>query len=1585
MSSSSSNPVNPNPAYAPPPPAASSHAPPLPSGLRVSHLPASPPKPSQPSQTTPPRAVSISTTAREQVHGVEVSTSAPTSRPNPNPSPRSTPRRVGPGGVPFLPPYTPIDTLCAFCGGTSQLNKHHRAEDLVSCYECGSSGHPTCLEWDDWGMVKRVRGYAWLCQECKRCEVCDDKGDDDDILFCDSCDRGWHRLCLSPALHSIPRGKWTCPTCVSTSSFSAPLALEDGKRRERRQVNPSRGIKVELGVGSSTPSLNGNERGGEKRKRRAPSHLGMGMEAEGSADESYGVSARKRGKQQRAGSTGTEGEDEFAGAGGAPFGGSASFDGVLTLSGQGGGGPGGLADGAFAAHPRIKVPSSFSSGAPYSLSALPLPLPSSSASSSSNPQYSLVPKPKKPGRPRIRPAATASGNDDDGNTTTGTSTRIGDKPWLAPRSPHPPSSSDEDGDQPDPSITSTSNKAPQVPEDPYGGLLTPAQAGQEGRIPTEGDRERWNRAQGEWDRREGWVREERVRRGEVGVRGQTVAGGGGGGGGAGVVGSADKGEGAGRGAGKAPRGRSATPGAMDAAALLLGVGVGATPAASSTSATSVTVTGTTTTPAGREIRSTRLPFTSTSTSTSIPTLPSGAPSATAPTSSNILPITHLLFGFNPTLEIQTWYQAPFPEELAKCAEGKLWVCEGCFKYCRGGFEAGRHRLKCKTRHPPGDEIYRDGKISVFEVDGRKNKIYCQNLCLLAKQFLNSKTLYYDVEPFLFYVLTEATPAGAQFVGYFSKEKRSPTNNVSCIMTLPVRQRRGWGNLLIDFSYLLSKKEGRVGTPERPLSDLGLLSYRNYWTLTLFQYFAALPEGQEAGEIKFEDISKATSMTRDDIYFILHERGFITDLSKNAKPVPPSLAALPPTTTAVVTTDPLVPARAGEAPLKVDFADADGTTPSPAPPTPASLPASLPSELPALSPTFAPPPLPPAPAPLVDGPQPPTEPAPGPPTPAATPADSTASSSSAPLAAPLAPSTSTSTSTATPKPPHRTFRGHSWTARKRVPRDRRTPAGPESSSRPTTSSLAQPGKSSGAAAPPSTSAATKKLSVPTSYSIHPNRAEIEDYLTRHREKKSNWVRLRPDRLKWSPFLVTRGFGLGVEVGSTAIDGGGVATAEGEGVGAKGGLGAQGAEEKGEGEGEEGMGETQPTSEGEADLRSFDEQEEDGEVGRRRSTSPMADDGEGLESDNDDDDEDGEDAYMSGAERRRAGKKGGRKTSRRIKDHNKASSSRPPRAARHRSASSSAVAAIDVESQPLPPPSTGRRPARQASMLAQKALHSQAQAVTRFSDDSSGSSSSSEDEAIRARKRMRRLVGTPATSSSANLVEHQPLQANGRSGGLNGAHVARRPPGGQQTAEGTTMQQLPFVPPHPLSGIAPRPPPPPQQPSVFNTPSFASNGQVDGGSFSISTSSSGYGPSPSSIGGGSRGYTFGSGFGAQQQSRPQPAYPQPGQYAQQPRQQQQSYPYQQQQQQPHPNRPYPPPPALAPAQPQRPQPSYPHNPSVLNSAPPHGQPAPSYPPAPPSHPYLPPPSHSSHQAFLGATEQPHVPTPQQQQQLQQQYQR
>jgi histone acetyltransferase MYST1 len=35
-------------------------------------------------------------------------------------------------------------------------------------------------------------------------------------------------------------------------------------------------------------------------------------------------------------------------------------------------------------------------------------------------------------------------------------------------------------------------------------------------------------------------------------------------------------------------------------------------------------------------------------------------------------------------------------------------------------------------------------------------------------FLDHKTLYFDVAPFLFYVLTEVDEHGAHIVGYFSK-------------------------------------------------------------------------------------------------------------------------------------------------------------------------------------------------------------------------------------------------------------------------------------------------------------------------------------------------------------------------------------------------------------------------------------------------------------------------------------------------------------------------------------------------------------------------------------------------------------------------------------------------------------------------------------------------------------------------------------------------------------------------------------------------------------------------------------------------
>ncbi|KAI5646162.1 MOZ/SAS family domain-containing protein [Phthorimaea operculella] len=225
--------------------------------------------------------------------------------------------------------------------------------------------------------------------------------------------------------------------------------------------------------------------------------------------------------------------------------------------------------------------------------------------------------------------------------------------------------------------------------------------------------------------------------------------------------------------------------------------------------------------------------------------------------------------------IRPWYFSPYPQEMVHLP--CIYICEFCLKYRKSKKCLERHLVKCKLKHPPGNEIYRKGSISFFEIDGRKNKCYAQNLCLLAKLFLDHKTLYYDTDPFLFYVMTEFDSRGFHIVGYFSKEKESTEDyNVACILTLPPYQRKGYGKLLIEFSYELSKFEGKTGSPEKPLSDLGLLSYRSYWAQTILDILLHMqPQGDnEKPIITIHEICEMTSIKKEDVISTLQNLNLI---------------------------------------------------------------------------------------------------------------------------------------------------------------------------------------------------------------------------------------------------------------------------------------------------------------------------------------------------------------------------------------------------------------------------------------------------------------------------------------------------------------------------------------------------------------------------------------------------------------------------------------------------------------------------------------------------------------------------------------
>lgn len=143
---------------------------------------------------------------------------------------------------------------------------------------------------------------------------------------------------------------------------------------------------------------------------------------------------------------------------------------------------------------------------------------------------------------------------------------------------------------------------------------------------------------------------------------------------------------------------------------------------------------------------------------------------------------------------------------------------------------------------------------------------------LLLQFLDHKTLYYDTDPFYFYVVCQVDENGAHIVGYFSKEKLSQEEyNLACILTFPQYQKLGYGKFIISLSYEITKREKKTGSPEKPLSDLGKISYRSYWRHILLHLFAK--EGYRS-DLSIKSISIQTGIKQEDIISTLQYMNMI---------------------------------------------------------------------------------------------------------------------------------------------------------------------------------------------------------------------------------------------------------------------------------------------------------------------------------------------------------------------------------------------------------------------------------------------------------------------------------------------------------------------------------------------------------------------------------------------------------------------------------------------------------------------------------------------------------------------------------------
>ncbi|KUJ14893.1 acyl-CoA N-acyltransferase [Mollisia scopiformis] len=264
---------------------------------------------------------------------------------------------------------------------------------------------------------------------------------------------------------------------------------------------------------------------------------------------------------------------------------------------------------------------------------------------------------------------------------------------------------------------------------------------------------------------------------------------------------------------------------------------------------------------------------------------------------------------------KTWYPSWYPKEilgekaLALAEEGKgtgivvktLYICRKCFKYSMDGVEWKTHQDLCeKNNDPPGQEIYvknrgkgeeaGEGRWTVWEVDGAVDKLFCQNLSLFAKLFLDNKSVFFDVEAFKYflYVHTNLESGDKQIIGFFSKEKMSwDNNNLACILIFPPWQKKGLGSNLIGISYSIARRERIMGGPEKPISDLGRKSYKRYWGAVIGRWLLNNFEEENKNyskkkgmpTINVSIISKETWIHADDVQYMLREMNFVKLIGK----------------------------------------------------------------------------------------------------------------------------------------------------------------------------------------------------------------------------------------------------------------------------------------------------------------------------------------------------------------------------------------------------------------------------------------------------------------------------------------------------------------------------------------------------------------------------------------------------------------------------------------------------------------------------------------------------------------------------------
>ncbi|XP_014245152.1 bromodomain adjacent to zinc finger domain protein 2B-like isoform X4 [Cimex lectularius] len=172
-------------------------------------------------------------------------------------------------------PQQNAPTNCQFCHSGDNEDK------LLLCDGCDKGYHTYCFK----PKMENIPEGDWFCHQClnkakgeKNCIVCGKKVGRN-LLACEACPIAYHTDCMTPPLNKVPRGKWYCTNCASKHTKKKTRRSQNTQNNSLSPVKPeeltnsTESLPVALPAEEETPPPAKKEKSSKKlNKDLAPCH-----------------------------------------------------------------------------------------------------------------------------------------------------------------------------------------------------------------------------------------------------------------------------------------------------------------------------------------------------------------------------------------------------------------------------------------------------------------------------------------------------------------------------------------------------------------------------------------------------------------------------------------------------------------------------------------------------------------------------------------------------------------------------------------------------------------------------------------------------------------------------------------------------------------------------------------------------------------------------------------------------------------------------------------------------------------------------------------------------------------------------------------------------------------------------------------------------------------------------------------------------------------------------------------------------------------------------------------------------------------